>query len=128
MAFSVDLTGVADISILRNDFTPLMQTANPGSDPMGIAFTDINVRGFTTDIPDFSSFSLSNDGDDILFSGLSAGTYNFIWEGLTVVAFASRELPPDTTPVPVPEPGVMWLFGLGVLGLSAFSRRRKLFH
>lgn len=125
MSFVVELTGVADITILRSDIASLMQSEDPGSDPMGIALTDITVRGFTTDIEALTSFSLG-DGDQINIIGLEAGVYNFTWLGLTVEASASRELPPDSTPVPLP--GVIWLFGLGVLGLGAFSNRKKSFH
>lgn len=124
-SFVVELTGVADITILRSDIASLMQSEDPGSDPMGIALTDITVRGFTTDIEALTSFSLG-DGDQINIIGLEAGIYNFTWLGLTVEASASRELPPDSTPVPLP--GVIWLFGLGVLGLGAFSNRKKSFH
>ncbi|MEJ7668036.1 MAG: PEP-CTERM sorting domain-containing protein [Casimicrobiaceae bacterium] len=109
--------------------------------PTGPAATDCVFRGFTS-CTEFDSQSLNinvgtttNNTSDLFsfdpnalnltpfslqVTGLTAGTYT-----LTLAEFKSNQLARTPAAV-VPEPGVLALMGIGLMGLFATSRRRKL--
>jgi len=109
-AFSPDGTGVSSCIALG-----LGATCSELADAADIGGNNI---GISTD-PAFSSFSTGGFGNyRVVFSGLKAGDYTF-----TLRSETSTQLARTT----IPEPGVILLMGIGMLGMSLGMRRNGRF-
>lgn len=95
-------------------------------DPFSGAVTLWTLGGFTFELVSLSSVSDSGTHVDLFGTGELSG--NGFDPTPTTWDFSSNELTFSTaniTQVPVPEPGVLSLFGLGLLATVFVARRRR---
>jgi hypothetical protein len=115
--------GASDVAVDLGDFN---------ADPDGLllrAFSSLDVL--------LTSASLATLGADETMHTLSVSAPNIAYvifgsqapsiDGSSVLAdnFAYTALAPDSSITPMPEPAAMVLFGLGMVGMSAFRSRQR---
>lgn len=128
---SLDPFAAPNPMITRSSFANQNRTNEPG-DLGGYFIFSFGVLGIDETI-DFTTFIGAADSVSALLSDFStldveAYSYTFDDDGPTAFGygFVGLGLPPIDPPGEVPEPGMLGLFGLGVIGMGLARRRRRI--
>jgi len=131
-------SGTNDTSATASGFQSLQFRAIPlytyfaatGSDGATHMAPTINLTNMSADMTSF----YANWNDNEIYQGavanvtdLGSGIYELAWSGLDASSvFSSIQIDWTMRVSQVPVPAAVWLFGSGLLGLAAFSRRKIL--
>ena len=89
----------------------------------GLNFSNLFNGGSSPVLTDYLEFDVAAGDSFGIYADLSAGFFQGTADAFNTLSLSFED---DTFITAVPEPGAVWLFGVGLLGLGCVMRRRRI--